>query len=89
MSKARALPDWPRRMKLSFAAAYVDESQSKFLSGVKAGKWPEGSRDGHNTFWYREDLDRVLDRLKPTVKPIDAPGVDEPAGWDDYLNDKI
>jgi hypothetical protein len=29
----RALPNWPRRMKLHFAAAYVDESESKFLAG--------------------------------------------------------
>jgi hypothetical protein len=35
----RALPHWPRRMKAPLAAAYVDESETKFLSKVKAGRW--------------------------------------------------
>src|ERR1700745_2928324 len=52
-------------MKLRFAAAYVDESETKFLQGVKAGKWPQGSRDGGNVYWFIEDLDAALDRLKP------------------------
>jgi hypothetical protein len=77
----RALPHWPRRMKLRFAAAYVDESETKFLQGVKAGKWPQGSRDGGNVYWFLEDLDFALDRLKP----VSAAGRD-PDGWGDYLN---
>jgi hypothetical protein len=63
----RALPSWPRRMKLHFAAAYVDESETKFLAKVKAGRWPQGIRDGSNVYWYREDLDATLDQLKPTA----------------------
>jgi hypothetical protein len=77
----RALPHWPRRMKLRFAAAYVDESENKFSQGVKAGKWPQGSRDGGNVYWFIEDLDAALDRLKP----VGAKGR-EPDGWGDYLN---
>jgi hypothetical protein len=73
----RPLPHWPRRMKLRLAAAYVDESDSKFLSGVKTGKWPEGLKDGGNTYWYLEDLDAVLDRLKPD-------GAQSDDGWGDY-----
>jgi hypothetical protein len=52
-------------MKLHFAAAYVGESESKFLDEVKYGKWPKGLRDGGNVHWFREDLDAALDRLKP------------------------
>jgi hypothetical protein len=75
----RALPHWPRRMKLRFAAAYVDESESKFLQGVKAR--PQGTRDGGNVYWFIEDLNAALDRLKP----VGATGR-EPDGWGDYIN---
>jgi hypothetical protein len=74
----RALPHWPRRMKLHLAAAYVDESESKFLTGVKAGKWPAGTRDGGNVYWFLEDLDAALDRLKPV-------GATRDDGWGDFL----
>ena len=74
----RRIPYWPRRMKLHFAAAYVDESESKFLAGVKAGKWPEGCRDGGNVYWFIEDLDAALDCLKPGHARQDD-------GWGDYL----
>ena len=65
-------------MKLHFAAAYVDESETKFLEGGKAGKWPQGTRDGGNTYWFIEDLDAALDRLKPV-------GTTRDDGWEDYL----
>jgi hypothetical protein len=74
----RALPHWPRRTKLHFAAGYVDESETKFLAGVKAGKWPQGTRDGGNLYWFIEDLDAALDRLKPV-------GATRDDGWGDYL----
>jgi hypothetical protein len=78
----RALPSWPRRMKLHFAAAYVDESETKFLAKVKAGRWPQGIRDGSNVYWYREDLDATLDQLKPTAV---AKGNND--GWGDYVGE--
>ena len=85
----RALPHWPRRMKLRFAAAYVDESETKFLQGVKAGKWPQGSRDGGNVYWFIEDLDAALDRLKPVgADNKDAAEVGAAAdddGWEDVI----
>ena len=65
-------------MKLHFAAAYVDESETKFLEGVKVGKWPKGTRDGGNVYWFIEDLDAALDRLKPG-------GATRDDGWGDYL----
>jgi hypothetical protein len=74
----RSIPHWPRRMKLHLAAAYVDESETKFLAGVKSGKWPKGSRDGGNVYWFIEDLDAALDRLKPA-------GTREDDGWSDYV----
>jgi hypothetical protein len=85
----RALPHWPRRMKLHFAAAYVDESETKFLAGVKAGKWPRCSRDGGNVYWFIEDLDAALDRLKLVGGDNEnaaAVGADaEDDGWDDVI----
>src|SRR5215469_16014084 len=85
----RALPHWPRRMKLHFAAAYVDESETKFLEGVKAGKWPRGTRDGGNVYWFIEDLDAALDRLKPVARgnrvgAETGDGADDD-GWDDVI----
>jgi hypothetical protein len=65
-------------MKLQLAAAYVDESETKFLAGVKAGKWPKGSRDGGNVYWFIEDLDAALDGLKPADAQQDD-------GWSDYI----
>jgi hypothetical protein len=66
-------------MKVFLAAAYVDESESKFRCGVASGKWPQGIADGGNVYWYLEDLDAVLDRLKPT-------GARAADGWEDYVN---
>jgi hypothetical protein len=65
-------------MKLHFAAAYVDESETKFLAGVRVGKWPGGSRDGGNVYWFIEDLDAALDGLKPV-------GASRKDDWGDYV----
>jgi hypothetical protein len=74
-------------MKLHFAAAYVDESETKFLEGVKAGKWPKGTRDGGNVYWFIEDLDTALDRLKPVGANKNAAevGQNDDDGWDDFI----
>ena len=76
-------------MKLHFAVAYVDESETKFLEGVKAGKWPQGTRDGGNVYWFIEDLDAALDRLKPVgADNKDAAEVGAAAdddGWEDVI----
>jgi hypothetical protein len=68
-------------MKLHLAAAYVDESETKFLAGTKTGKWPAGTRDGGNVYWFIEDLDAALDRLKPDSVQADN------GGWGDYLGE--
>jgi hypothetical protein len=71
-------------MKLSFACAYVDESETKFLAGVKTGKWPHGARDGGNVYWFREDLDTALDRLKSA--DVEAGMQDKNNdSWDDFI----
>jgi hypothetical protein len=80
--KPSELPGWPRRMKAPMAAAYVGESESKFLTGVKAGKWPKGTADGGNVYWYREDLDAILDRMKPG-------GAGQDGGWEDYVGGAV
>jgi hypothetical protein len=77
----RSLPQWPRRMKAWMAAAYVGESESKFQTGVKSGKWPQGVADGGNVYWYHEDLDDRLDALKTNG----APPCSDPA-WQAALN---
>jgi hypothetical protein len=76
----RRLPHWPRRMKLHLAAAYVGESETKFLVGVKDGKWPKGTKDGGNTYWFIEDLDAALDKTKP------ARCTTTNDGWGDYVS---
>jgi len=65
-------------MKLRLAAAYVDESETKFLGGVRTGKWPAGTRDGGNVYRFLEDLDAALDRLKPGT-------AENGEGWGDYI----
>jgi len=80
-----SIPHWPRRMKLRFAAAYVSESESKFLVGVRNGKWPPRRRDGGNTYWCIEDLDAALDRLKNDIETDSAVAVAEDDGWDDVI----
>jgi hypothetical protein len=65
-------------MKAALAAAYVDESESKFHDGVRTGKWPKGIKDGGNTYWFIEDLDAALDHLKPNAATDDD-------GWGDYI----
>jgi len=67
----------PRRMKAAAASTYVGESLTKFHAGVKAGKWPNGLHDGGNVYWYREDLDERLDRMKPS-------GASN--SWESFLN---
>ena len=67
-------------MKLHLAAAYVDESETKFLTGVKAKKWPSGARDGGNVYWFIEDLDTALDRLKTATTASSD-------GWSDYIGE--
>ncbi|HEX9768463.1 MAG TPA: hypothetical protein VGA50_04730 [Kiloniellales bacterium] len=51
-------------MKAATAAAYLDEGLNTFLRRVAAGLYPPGLALGGNRYWFREDLDAALDRLK-------------------------
>ena len=72
-SRKPALPDWPRRMRAKFAAAYADISERKFWMDVKAGKFRPPVKDGRTSFFYREDLDADLDNLKGGAQSFEAP----------------
>lgn len=62
----RPLPDWPRVLRESFAAAYCGVSESSFrihiARNVRAISPTPGTRA-----WLREDLDDYLDGLRGTV----------------------
>ena len=75
-----ALPYWPRRMKAELAGPYCGVSKTKFLDGVKAGRYPPPIHDGGNALWYREDLDECMDRQKGT--PTAAQGSE----WMEAIN---
>ena len=70
MRRPVRIPYWPRRMQAHLAAAYCGISLSKFLKDVGA-KYSQPHKDGHNSLWYREDLDEALDSLKGEVTPSD------------------
>lgn len=70
----RSAPDWPRKMKVDYASAYVDESPSTFRSRVDDGIYPPARRIGGNCYWFREELDAALDKLcgsDPLPEPLD------------------
>ena len=64
------LPDWPRKMKLVKACAYLDESRNTFLRRVDAGIYPKPIRIGGNTYWLRDQLDEALDKLAQDEEPL-------------------
>jgi hypothetical protein len=43
-------------MKAPLAAAYLGLGQTKFLAGVKAGRYPAPVADGGNKLWRLADL---------------------------------
>jgi len=60
-----ALPAWPARLDARAAAAYLGISASKFVAGVKAGRYPPAERDGRKRLWHRRDLDEWLETRRP------------------------
>lgn len=62
------MPNWPRRMQAPLAAAYCGVSTTKFLAHV-GDKYPRCVKDGGNSLWYIEDLDKALDELKGHSAP--------------------
>jgi len=70
------MPTWPRRMQYDLAASYCGVSASKFHTQVRSGRFPEGSKDGGNVFWYIEDLDTALDNIKAVGEKSTVDGAD-------------
>lgn len=60
MTDLSRLPDWPARMQSASAAAYMGLGLTKFLNGVKEGRYPQPIRDGGNVLWHRVTLDQWL-----------------------------
>jgi predicted DNA-binding transcriptional regulator AlpA len=65
----KRLRPWPRRMKVHDAADYCGESKSTFLRHVQEGLYPRAFKIGHNSYWYKEDLDDALDKQKEAAGP--------------------
>jgi hypothetical protein len=71
------LPNWPRYLSHTEAAAYVSASVSTFDAEVKAGVWPKGRRrmllrgrtdagERGILVWDRAALDAAADRINGT-----------------------
>ena len=65
----KRLRPWPRRMKVHDAADYCGEKKSTFLRHVQEGLYPRAFKIGHNSYWYKEDLDDALDKQKEAAGP--------------------
>lgn len=73
------LPDWPRGLTESLAAAYVGVGAETFRLEVKAGIWPKPRRAGAGgglNVWDRHLIDAAYDRLSnPSQGPAKAPAI--------------
>ena len=66
---ARALPDWPRMLRRSFAAAYCDMPVAEFERGVALGKLPQPIKVVDELRWSRVQLDEYLERMTGEAVP--------------------
>lgn len=57
------LPDWPRMLGRTMAAAYCGLTASKFEQEVSAARLPLPVKLGGEDHWCRQKLDEALDRL--------------------------
>ncbi|MTI10507.1 hypothetical protein [Curvivirga aplysinae] len=57
---------YPYRMRAKIAALYVGESESAFRKNA-GEKWPQGRKDGKNVYWYKDELERVMDDMRDTA----------------------
>lgn len=60
---ARVIPDWPRMLRKSTAAAYCDLSSAEFDREVIAGRLPMPVMLGNSEHWSRTALDERLSAL--------------------------
>lgn len=66
---ARAMPGWPRMMRRTLAAAYVDMPVSDFERAMSQGKLPHPVTIVGQELWSRNQLDEALDRLTGEAIP--------------------
>ncbi len=59
----RAIPDWPRMMRRTTAAAYCDLTAAEFEREVASGALPQPIKLGSQEHWSRTALDQHLERL--------------------------
>ena len=59
----KSIPDWPRMMRRSTAAAYCDLTPSEFEREVASGRLPAGVKLGNSNHWCRIALDHHLSRI--------------------------
>lgn len=71
--KPEQLPDWPRRMSLSLAAAYCGVSPNVFTARVRETAYPKPVRIGGLKVWDRKLLDEALDREVGLAEPSPPP----------------
>lgn len=56
-------PDWPRMMRKSTAAAYLDLAEAAFQRAVDAGDLPQPIIFGGRPMWSRPSLDERCEHL--------------------------
>ena len=63
ITSKKPLPGWPRMMRLSLAAAYVDLTEPAFLREVFEARLPLPIRLDGKERWSQVAIDRALDLL--------------------------
>ena len=56
------LPNWPYRMKIDLACAYVGMNRTSFREAINAGQFPKGTKTIGGVYWLRKELEECLDR---------------------------
>lgn len=64
-----ALPDWPRMLSRSMAAAYCGLTSVTLEREVAEGRLPMPVQLGGQAHWCRKALDTALDRLTMDTAP--------------------
>ena len=62
MNLAR-LPGWPRLLRATLAARYVDMTGAQFDKAVAAGELPDPLQTPAGERWDRGELDTAIDRM--------------------------
>ncbi len=72
MSRSSVSPGlWPRLMRASTAAAYVDERSIDAFRRAVGTLWPKPLRIvGKGERWLKEDLDEAIDKATNRLTPV-------------------